>query len=134
MALLSRFAHTSSIEPLEARIAPALLINGANLLVANSANDSGETSVGDNSVQVVKVTSGQAIVWFQDGSILGVSFGPNTSMEIAGHVEGDIIGNLTASGRLSDSDNNAANGEDGGVLLSNNLTGLTIRPLVGEDG
>jgi hypothetical protein len=134
MALFPRVVSRSSnsIEPLEARIAPALLINGANLIVAGSSNSTGETSVGDNNVELVKVTSGSAIVWYNDGVVQAISFGPNTSLEVVGGV-GSLIGNLLSNGRLSDSDRNPANGEDGEVLLPNNLTGLTVRPLLGNE-
>src|SRR4051812_17192766 len=100
----ARFRY-SSIEALESRIAPALLVNGANLL-GGSSPSVGETSAGGNSVPLVHVISGQAIVWYQDGHILGISVGPNANLEIQGDVQGDIIANLTAAGRLSDSDNN----------------------------
>src|SRR3954471_2795918 len=104
----SRF---SSIEVLESRIAPALLINGANLL-GGSSPATGESSAGGNSATLVKVISGQAIVWYQDGDILGISVGPNASLEITGDVVGDIVANLLPNGRLSDSDHNPLNGED----------------------
>ncbi len=123
----------SRIEPLEDRIAPALLINGANLL-GGSSPSTGETSVGGNSVTVVKVISGQAIVWFEDGHIEGISFANNTSLVITGNVQYDIVGNLMPNGRLSDTDHNPLNGEDGGILLPNNLIGLKVLPLTPEDG
>ncbi len=124
----------SRIEPLEARIAPALLVNGANLLGGAGNPTTGETSVGDNAVTLVKVLSGQALVWFDDGLISSISFGPNTNLEIHGDILGDLVGNLTSAGMLSDSDNNPANGEDGAKLLANNLTGLKTLPLSGEKG
>lgn len=130
--MTSRFS--TRIEPLEDRIAPALLVNGANLLGGAGNPTTGETSVGDNAVTLVKVLSGQALVWFDDGAIYSISFGPNTSLEIQGNVVGDIVGNLTAAGTLSDSDNNPANGEDGARLLANNLTGLKTKPLSNQDG
>ncbi len=130
--MTSRFS--TRIEPLEARIAPALLVNGANLLGGAGNPTTGETSVGDNSVALVKVLSGQALVWFDDGHISSISFGPNTSLEIHGDIDGDLVGNLTAGGTLSDADSNPANGEDGAKLLANNLTGLKTLPLSGQTG
>src|SRR5581483_9183442 len=123
----------SHIEPLEQRIAPALLINGANLLGGAGNPTTGEASVGDNAFTVVKVLSGNAIVWYHDGAVNAISVGPNTSLDITGNV-GDIIGNLTAGGRLSDSDNDPSNGEDGGVLLANNIVGIKTHPSSGENG
>ncbi len=113
----------SSIEPLESRIAPAILVNGANLL--GSGNPAtGEMSLGDNNVTLVKVTAGQIIVWYQDGDIASVSFGQGANFQILGDVMGDIVGNLGPNGRLSDSDGDPVNGEDGNILLPNDLAGL----------
>jgi hypothetical protein len=120
------------VELLEQRIAPALLINGANLLGAGNPT-TGETSIAGNSVTLVKVLSGEAIVWFDHGTIDAISVGPNTSLDITGNVT-TIVGNLTASGKLSDSDGNPANGLDGDVLLPNNITGITTHPLGSELG
>ena len=122
------------IEPLEARIAPALLVNGANLLGGAGNPSTGETSVGENAVTLVKVISGQALVWFDDGMVSGISFGPNTRLEITGDVLGDLVGNLRADGTLSDSDANPLNGEDGSKLLANNLLGLKTLPLSNQKG
>ncbi|HEX8312767.1 MAG TPA: hypothetical protein VF614_15705, partial [Chthoniobacteraceae bacterium] len=111
--MLNRHLSFSSIEPLEARIAPALMITGANVLGGAGNPTTGETSVGDNAAEIIKVVSGQALVWFDGDVITGISVGPNTSLEIQGDVFGDIIGNLTSAGRLTDSDGDASNGEDG---------------------
>lgn len=123
----------SHIEPLESRIAPAVLVNGANLLGGPDNPTIGEMSLGDNSVTLVKVTSGQVLVWYNDGAITSISFGDGAAFEILGNVA-DIVGNLGANGRLSDSDNNPLNGEDGNVLLSNDLAGLKISPFGPQKG
>ena len=127
----SHLSSRSAAEPLESRIAPALLINGANFL---ASGQSGETSLGENAVTLVKVTSGSALVYFEFGHIVGISVGPNTGLEIAGDVFGDIVGNLTAAGRLSDSDADPANGEDGAVLLPNNIVGIKTSRFADKDG
>ena len=127
----SRFA---TIEPLESRIAPALLITGANLLGGAGNPRTAETSIGGDQVTLVKLISGSAIVWYAGGEIKGISFGPNTSLEITGDVNGDIIGNLTAADRLSDVDHNPSNGEDGNLLLANNLIGLKTFRLSEQKG
>ena len=131
------------IEPLEQRIAPALLVSGANLLGAGNPT-TGQTSIGGNSVTLVKVLTGDAIVWYSQGQITAISVGPNTTLDITGDVghfnaqgvfiPGPIIGNLTASGKLSDSDGNPANGLDGDLLLPNNILGITTHPLSNEAG
>ena len=132
--MIPRSVAASSIEPLEGRIAPALLVNGANLLGGAGNPATGETSVGDNAVTLVKVLSGQALVWFDNGRIESISFGPNTNLEIHGDILGDVVGNLRADGTLADSDGNPANGEDGSMLLANNLTGLKTIPLAIQKG
>lgn len=123
----------SSIEPLESRIAPAILVNGPNLLgTGNPAT--GEMSLGDNSVTLVKVLAGQVIVWYQDGNIASVSFGQGANFQITGDVLGDIVGNLGPDGRLSDSDGDPVNGEDGNILLPNDLAGLKTTQFATQKG
>ena len=122
------------IEPLEQRIAPALLVVGANLLGGSGNPKSGSSSIGGNTVTVVTVLSGEAIVWYDGpGGIPAISVGPNTSLDIYGDV-GTIVANLTASGHLTNSSNNPANGLNGDVLLPNNITGITTHPMSGEKG
>jgi len=125
----------SRIEPLESRIAPAVLVNGANLL-GGGHSDSGYTSIGGNAVTLVKVSAGEALVWFDASTqeITGISVANGTKLDITGNVYGDIVANLTSSGHLTDSDNNAANGYDGDVLLANNILGITTHALSGENG
>lgn len=135
MKPITRPRHTApSIEPLESRIAPALLVQGANLLGGAGNASNGETSIGDTNVTLVKVLSGQAIVWFNTGHVSAISFGPDTSLEIWGDVTNGIIGNLTKAGRLSDTDHEPSNGEDGALLLPNNLLGLVTHPLSNSKG
>lgn len=127
------------VELLEPRIAPAILVNGGNLLGAKFGPTTGETSSGGNTVTLVKVLSGSALVFFDGGTsgsgenshITSISVGPNTKLDITGDVTGDIIANLDANGRLTDSDNNPSNGEDGGILLPNKIKGITTHPLNG---
>lgn len=135
MKRITRPRHTApSIEPLESRIAPALLVQGANLLGGLGNASVGETSIGATNITVVKVLSGSAVVWFDGGDISSISFAADTSLEVWGNVENAVVGNLTKFGRLSDADNNPGNGEDGAVLLANNLTGLIVHPLGGQKG
>ncbi len=122
-----------SIEPLESRIAPAILVNGPNLLGAGNPA-TGEMSLGDNSVTLVKVLTGQVIVWYQDGNIASVSFGQGANFEIHGDVLGDIVGNLGPDGRLSDLDGDPVNGEDGNILLPNDLAGLKMLQFATQKG
>ncbi|MEK0448322.1 MAG: hypothetical protein RL088_590 [Verrucomicrobiota bacterium] len=117
----------STIEALESRISPAVLVTGGNLLGGAGNAASGEYSIGENAFGYVKVLSGQAIVWFDGVVIRGISVGPNASIEVTGDVYGDIVANLDASGRLTDSDGNPLNGLDGGVLLPNSIAGIKLK-------
>ena len=124
------------IETLEARVAPAVLVSGGNLLGGSGNPTTGETSTGGNTVTLVKVLHGQALVFFDSTSheITGISVGKHTQLDITGNVYGDIVTNLLPSGRLTDSDNNPANGEDGGILLGINIKGITTHKLGPEKG
>lgn len=123
----------SSIEILESRIAPALLAYGANLLGGAGNPTTGEQSVGEDSVTLVKVLSGQALVYYAEGRIYGISAGDGASIQVYGNIRGDVIGNLGPNGYLSDSDGDATNGRDGGLLLANDIK-LQTFPLHIEDG
>ncbi len=124
------------VESLESRIAPAILVNGGNLLGGTGNPTTGETSTGGNTVTIVKVLSGEALVFYDAGSnhIMGISVGKNTRLDLTGNVIGDIVTNLLPDGRLTDSDNNPANGEDGGILLPYKIKGITTHPLQTENG
>ena len=121
------------IEALESRIAPAILVNGGNLLGGKGNPTTGETSSGGNTVTLVKVLSGEALVFF-NGGITEISVGKHTKLDITGDISGDIVTNLGPDGRLTDSDGNPANGEDGGILLATGFKGLTTHPLGNELG
>lgn len=120
---------TQFIEPLEPRIAPAILVNGGNLLGGAGNPSTGETSTGQNTLTLVKVLSGQALVFYNDGVITGISVGNHTKLDITGPVNGDIVTNLGPNGRLTDSDNDPSNGEDGGILLPIGIKGITTHDL-----
>ena len=124
------------VETLESRVAPAILVNGGNLLGGAGNPTTGETSSGGNTVTLIKVLSGQALVFYDasNSEILGISVGKNTRLDITGNVVGDIVTNLLPSGRLSDSDHNPANGEDGGILLPYTIKGITTHPLGPDKG
>ena len=122
------------IETLEPRIAPALLVNGGNLLGGSGNPTTGETSTGANTLTLVKVLSGQALVFYNNGTITGISVGQHTKLDITGDVAGDIVTNLGANGRLTDSDHNPINGEDGGILNGYGIKGITTHALGSEKG
>jgi hypothetical protein len=119
------------IEPLEPRIAPAILVQGGNLLGGKGNPTTGQTSAGGNTVTLITVVKGEALVFFNSAteSITSISVGANTKLDITGNVIGDIVTNLLPDGQLTDSDHNAVNGENGGVLLASNFLGVTTHPL-----
>lgn len=124
------------IEPLESRIAPAVLVNGGNLLGGNGNPTSGETSSGGNTVTLIKVLHGEALVFFDSTlrQITAVSVGKHTQLDITGNIFGDIVTNLLPNGRLTDSDKDPSNGEDGGVLLGVSIKGITTHALDTQNG
>ena len=67
-------------------------------------------------------------------TITGISISKHTKLDITGNIPGDIVTNLLPNGRLTDSDNNPANGEDGGILLPYSIKGITTHPLGTENG
>lgn len=126
------------LELLEDRIAPAAVIlsQGGNLL---SAGDEGYLSLGSEpstSALLVKVTSGKALVfWDADEKLIkGISVTDGIRMDIYGDVDGDIVTNLLRSGSLTDSDNNPANGLDGGKLLDSSVTAINVGPFIDQNG
>ena len=124
------------VETLEARVAPAILVNGGNLLGGTGNPTTGQASSGGNTLTLIKVLSGEALVFYDasHSQITGISVGKNTRLDITGNVSGDIVTNLLPNGRLTDSDNNPANGEDGGILLPYKIKGITTHPLQAENG
>lgn len=126
-------SHPLFVEPLEPRIAPAILVQGGNLLGAKFGPTTGETSTGGNTVTLVQVLSGSALVFYDGSGITSISVGPDTKIDITGSV-GDIITNLGADGRLSDLNGSKTDGEDGNILLASNIKGITTHPLGADPG
>lgn len=126
------------VEALEDRIAPAAVIfsQGGNLL---SSGDDGYLSLGNepgSSALLVKVLGGKALVFWdaQDKVIKGISVTDGAKLEIHGDVAGDIVTNLLSSGYLTDSDNNTANGLDGGKLLASSIAGVKVTSFIDQSG
>lgn len=123
------------LEALEERIAPAsvVLSQGGNLL---STGDEGKLSLGEPSAVLVKVLGGKALVFWdaQNKLIKGISVTAGANLEIHGNVSGDIVTNLLSSGSLTDSDNNPANGLDGGKLLASTINGVAVTSFIDQTG
>ncbi len=116
------------VEQLEPRIAPAAVTfaNGANLLSAGDHGNLSEADAGGDATTLVECTGGMAMVFWDSTAreITGISVANGANIEVLGNVHGDIVTNLEASGFLSDSDNNPANGLDGGKLLPSSIAGI----------
>ena len=100
-------SHFQFIEPLEARVAPAVLVNGGNLLGGSGNPTTGETSTGGNTVTLVNVLqrTGPRILSIPPATILPASRWASTrKLDITGNVFGDIVTNLLPNGHLTDSD------------------------------
>lgn len=126
-------SHPLFVEPLEPRIAPAILVQGGNLLGAKFGPTTGETSAGGNTVTLIQVLSGSALVFYDGSNVTSISVGPDTKLDLTGSV-GDIVTNLDANGRLTDSNANPGDGEDGGILLPSNIKGITTHALGSDPG
>lgn len=128
-------SHLALLEQLEARIAPAVLVHGANLLGGADNPSTGETSLDENAFSVVKVSGGMALVWYDAAteSITGISASNGAVIEVWGDILGSVVGNLTSSGLLSDSDGDPTNGQNGDVLLPNDIS-LTTHAFSIENG
>ena len=148
----SRPASSSArlIEPLEARIAPALsgvfspaVINTAILLDSDPTTPAPQgLSAAQDGAYMLYVEKGSALVFTKDlnlnqkvdfNEITGIAAGPNLSLISFVDIHGDIVTNLNPDGTLTDSDNDAANGRDGRVLLANRIDKIEMRSVTTDD-
>ena len=150
MKLRPASSNERLIEPLEARIAPALTgvfapapVNTAILLDSdpNTTAPQGLTA-SEDSTFLIYIESGSALVFTKDlnfnnrvdfNEITGIAAGNNLSLISFVDIHGDIVTNLNADGTLTDSDNDAANGRDGRVLLDSKINKITLRSVTTAD-
>ena len=150
-ALLKSFP---TIEPLESRIAPATLAGTTAL------NENGFLAVTLGSPQILHagqglstsgpfggsyllyVKAGTAEVFttdlnhnnkFDANEITGIAAGDGLQLILFTDVHGDIVTNLDANGKLSDSDNDASNGLDGRRLLNSHIDSIELRSVTDAD-
>src|SRR5438067_310364 len=147
------------IEPLEQRIAPAVLlgknfttaVGGSDIKLEALPNNDGllpglSTSTGDPTFgggqYLLYVLKGSAIVHTTDlnhnnqidfNEITGISAGPGLQMLAFTNIHGDIVTNLNSDFTLTDSDGNASNGRDGRVLLNSKIESIQVRSLTAAD-
>ncbi len=151
---MSRYPlNRSSVEVLEARIAPAAIIDGVfkagqvGTRIALSAGEGLSTGGDQGGAYMLFVEEGKCIVFTTDlnnngqldfNEITGISAGDGLRLISFADIYGDIVTNLKDTGFLSDSDNNAANDPpalagDGRVLLNSTIEKIELRSLTASD-
>jgi hypothetical protein len=149
-------AHSkNSLEPLEARIAPASAI-ATGIFTSATVGDSvvlhaGEglsTSSSNSGTYLLYVEQGQCRVFTTDlnnngsldfNEITGIAAGDGLRLISFVNIYGDIVTNLRPNGLfLSDSDNNSSNDDpvvkgDGRVLLNSTIEKIELRSLTVDD-
>jgi hypothetical protein len=117
------------IELLEARIAPAVIAGAPNGEFLLKAGDILGTAGEGAGAYLLKVEKGQALVYTQDfnndgvlnfNEITGISAGDGLRLVSFVDINGDIVTNLQADGKRTDSDGSIA-GEDGLILLNSSI-------------
>jgi hypothetical protein len=158
-----RSRHTpAQVEPLEQRIAPAaitpVLLNpttidpnelqainvGSPILLSAdpSMHAPQGLTLGPGGPVLLYVTKGTCLVFTNDlngnkafdyNEITGISAGDGLRLISFVDIHGDIVTNLRPDGTLTDSDNNAANGRDGQVLLNSKIESIQLRSITAND-
>jgi len=139
--LASKF---SIVEPLESRIAPAILngfvvptVGSATLLVAGTDHAGLATSSSGGSYMMY-LEKGAALVFSTDingnsqidyDEITGIAAGDGMRMISFVDIHGDIVTNLNSDYTLTDSNNDATDGRDGKVLLNNKIEKIELRSI-----
>ena len=147
------------IEPLEARIAPAAVaaatpglfskIKPSQYITASAggsiklrAGDLLTTGANGSGIYLMYVEQGTVLVHTTDlnnnqqldfNEITGLSVGNGAKIDCFVDIHGDVVTDLNPNFTLTDSDNNAANGADGRVLLNANIASITMRSITASD-
>lgn len=136
------------LEHLEPRIAPASLAGtdyeaitvGSPQLI--KAGEGLSTSADGTGSLLLKVEKGQMLVFttdlngnnrFDPNEITGIAAGDGLRFTSFVDINGDIVTNLQANGRLSDSDGDRSNGLDGKLLLNSRIESITLRSVTAAD-
>lgn len=136
------------LEQLEPRIAPASLAGtdyeaitvGSPQLI--KAGEGLSTSADGTGSLLLKVEKGQMLVFttdlngnnrFDPNEITGIAAGDGLRFTSFVDINGDIVTNLQANGRLSDSDGDRSNGLDGKLLLNSRIESITLRSVTAAD-
>ena len=144
------------LEPLEERIAPAIMEGGiattvaeTPILLGDGVDSQGRElprGLGSDGPYAggyyLYVEKGQALVFTTDlngdnivgpDEITGIAAGSGLRLLSFVDINGDIVTNLNSDGTLTDSDGDAANGRDGRVVLNNRIEAITLRSVVQDD-
>jgi hypothetical protein len=140
-----------SIEPLEQRIAPAVLTGfrgaptqGVVNLDAdpNTPAEPGLTTDLSGGRYLLYVTKGSCKVFLSDlngngkfdyNEITGISAGDGLRLICFTDIHGDIVTNLKPDFTLTDSDNDSSNGFDGRVVLKSTIERIEMRSVTQEE-
>ena len=150
--------YFNSIEPLEARIAPASVVSSAKFIFASTGSPiimhAGEVLTTGGSVEVpgvgkvgagaylLYVEKGDAVIYTMDrnnngvldfNEITGIAAGDGLRITSFVDIYGDIVTNLNPNLTLTDSDAKTANGRDGRVVLNNTIEKIELRSLTTAD-
>jgi hypothetical protein len=140
------------IEPLEHRIAPAILTDfggashGSALRLdadPGTAAPAGlSTGVNGSGSYLLFVEKGSALVFTTDlnangqvdfNEITGIAAGDGLRLISFVDIHGDIVTNLKSDFTLTDSDNDSSNGRDGRVVLNNRIESIVLRSVTEAD-
>src|SRR4030095_13001232 len=141
--ILSR-KPSAQVEPLEQRIAPAVLTDLTPVVVGTpillDADPSTPTpagiTAGLNGALLMFVEKGSCLVFTNDfngndqvdfNEITGIAAGDGLRLISFVDIHGDIVTNLRPDGTLTDSDGLAANGRDGQILLNSKIESIQLR-------
>jgi hypothetical protein len=132
------------VEPLEQRIAPAVLTDltpvvvGTPILLDANPNTPAPAGItaGLNGALLMFVEKGSCLVFTNDfngnnqidfNEITGIAAGDGLRLISFVDIHGDIVTNLRPDGTLTDSDGVAANGRDGQILLNSKIESIQLR-------
>ena len=142
--------HRGGIEPLETRIAPAVLTGflpgtaGTEIVLdadPSTAAPQGLSS-GFDGPFLLYVEKGIARVFTKDlngngqldfNEVTGIAAGDGLRLISFVSLHGDVVTNLNPDGTLTDSDNQAANGRDGQILLNSLIEKIELRSVTAAD-
>ncbi len=142
----SLFRKATQVEPLEQRIAPAILTaNGVRAASAGVINLDADPNTSAPALLTTDLSGGNYLLYVEKGScqvyisdlnangevdfdeITGISAGDGLRLVCFTDIHGDIVTNLKSDFTLTDSDNDASNGLDGRIILNSTIEKIELR-------